>query len=64
MIKNGLRDLKEQITDLGEEEEISKNHMKQQIFLKIFLSLIDNNKGKAQKYQTKYLVDYQFLQHN
>ena len=64
MIKNGLRDLKEQITDLGEEEKISKNHMKQQIFLKIFLSLIDNNKGKAQKYQTKYLVDYQFLQHN
>ena len=46
MIRNGLRDLKEKITNMNEEEKKSKNQMKQQILLKIFLSLIDNNKDK------------------
>ena len=50
MIRNGLRDLKEEITNMSEEEKKSKNQMKQQILLKIFLSLIDNNKDKAQKF--------------
>ena len=50
MIRNGLRDLKEKITNMSEEEKKSKNQMKQQILLKIFLSLIDNNKDKAQKF--------------
>ena len=47
MIRNGLRDLKEKITNMSEEEKKSKNQMKQQILLKIFLSLIDNNEDKA-----------------
>ena len=38
MIKNGLRDLKEEITDMSEEEKKLKNRMKQQILLKIFFS--------------------------
>ena len=38
MIKNGLRDLKEEITDMSEEEKKLKNQMKQQILLKIFFS--------------------------
>ena len=42
MIRNGLRDLKEEITNMSEEEKKSKNQLKQQIFLKILLSLIDN----------------------
>ena len=46
MIRNGLRDLKEEITNMSEEEKKSKNQLKQQIFLKILLSLIDN-KDKA-----------------
>ena len=50
MIRNGLRDLKEKITNMSEEEKKSKNQMKQQILLEIFLSLIDNNKDKAQKF--------------
>ena len=50
MIRNGLRDLKEKITNMSEGEKKSKNQMKQQILLKIFLSLIDNNKDKAQKF--------------
>ena len=50
MIKNGLRDLKEEITDMSEEEKKLKNRMKQQVLLKIFFSLIDNNKDKALKY--------------
>ena len=50
MIRNGLRDLKEKVTNMSEEEKKSKNQMKQQILLKIFLSLIDNNKDKAQKF--------------
>ena len=50
MIRNGLRDLKEKITNMSEEEKKSKNQMKQQILLKVFLSLIDNNKDKAQKF--------------
>ena len=45
MIRNGLRDLKEN-SNMNEEEKKSKNQMKQQILLKIFLSLIDNNKDK------------------
>ena len=46
-IKNGLRDLKEEITNMSEEEKKSKNQMKQQILLKVFLSLIDDNKDMA-----------------
>ena len=46
MIKNGSKDLTEEITNMSLEKK-SKNQMKQYILLKIFLSLIDNNKDKA-----------------
>ena len=47
MIIDGLRDLKEEITNMTEEEKNPKNQTKQWILLKIFLSLIDNSKDKA-----------------
>ena len=42
-----LKDLKKEIQNMTEEEKKLKLQMKQQILLKIFLSLIDNNKDKA-----------------
>ena len=47
LINSGLKDLKKEIQNMTEEEKKLKLQMKQQILLKIFLSLIDNNKDKA-----------------
>ena len=47
LINSGLKDLKKEIENMSEEEKKLKIQMKQQILLKIFLSLIDNNKDKA-----------------
>ena len=47
MIGNGFRDLKEEITNMSEEEKKSKNQMKQQILMKISLNLINNKKDKT-----------------
>ena len=47
MMNSGLKDLKEEITNMSEEEKKSKNQMKQQILMKILLNLINNKKDKT-----------------
>ena len=46
MINSGLRDFKEETEGMSEQEKKPKAQMKQQILLKKFLSLIENNKDK------------------
>ena len=46
VIKNGLKDLKEEVTNMSKEEKKIEIQMKQQILLKTFLSLMDNKKDK------------------